>query len=63
MIQSNIDKEMKVSDTWNVIPYYMCRDCLQPARQHPQTNLIWGCLKCGYTTAAVYQFFVRKDLS
>lgn len=60
--ESVVDQSMLVDGTWLAVRddqggAFVCRGCGEQARQHPQTNCIWGCLKCGYTTAAVSSFF------
>lgn len=52
-----IDKTLRVESSWNYIAGYACRACGDIARVHPQTNWIWGCLKCHFTTAAVSVYF------
>lgn len=51
------DLDLPVSDDWEEIPDYVCRECKCKARQHPSLAHIWGCLKCGYTTASVFLMF------
>ena len=46
---------------WAPVPTYVCRTCGSVARSHPQTNHIWGCYPCGYTTAAVASYFRTRD--
>jgi len=46
-----------VNINWQVEPGFNCRTCHQPARVHPYTNRIWGCLTCGFTTASVSVYF------
>ncbi len=54
------DPMKRVSADWNAEPKYVCRTCGDVARMHPQTNFIWGCLKCGMTTASVCVYFEEK---
>ena len=56
-----IDPYLRVSADWKPEPKYVCRECGDAARMHPDTNSIWGCLKCGMTTAAVFYYFRRAD--
>lgn len=53
-------RRIPVAADWKVIPGYLCRSCGDPARRHPETAWIWGCLRCGTTTLSVSIFF-RMD--
>ncbi len=57
---SEVDIFLKVNAEWRIITGFVCRACGGPVRSHPQTNDIWGCFTCGYTTAAIYLHF--KDV-
>ena len=46
-----------VNINWRVEPRFNCRTCHQPARIHPYTDRIWGCLTCGFTTASDSGYF------
>lgn len=59
-IMDSIDKELKVDSTWKINEHFACGVCKSPARLHPQTNSIWGCLPCGYTTASVTHYFYQR---
>lgn len=52
---------LPVSEDWEKVVGYCCVSCSGPAREHPKTNLIWGCLDCRLTTAAVAVFFRPTD--
>jgi len=56
---NEVNQELPVSADWKAEPAYVCVTCGDPARMHPQTNHIWGCLKCGVTTASVAAYFKR----
>lgn len=44
---------------WRDDPDFACRACGTSASLHPNGNEIWGCKKCGYTTASVFAHFRR----
>jgi len=60
--QKIVNTALPVSDTWAAEHRYACRQCGGPARLHPETNHIWGCLNCGYTTASVSVYFVEVGI-
>ena len=49
----------KVKPEWRVIEGYKCGQCGGPARAHPKTNRIWGCLGCDMSTFSVAFYFVE----
>jgi len=53
----DIRKDLPVTEDWEEYDKAVCRQCNTLARVHPDTVGIWGCLKCGYSTAALYTFF------
>lgn len=58
-----INRLLPVATDWKIEDKYLCRTCLCPARVHPQTNMVWGCLNCGYSTASVFMYFGEaKDI-
>lgn len=54
---SEINVNLPASAVWPEIPGYTCRSCGATARAHPQTNQIWGCPACGFTTYSVAVYF------
>lgn len=62
-VSSSVDATLKVSADWKPVGQgqYRCRSCNDVARLHPQTNDIWGCLKCGYSTASVLAHFAESS--
>lgn len=58
LLSADFNPSLPVDDSWKISPDYMCRACGDPARLHPQTNQIWGCLACGMTTASVAFMFL-----
>lgn len=60
MSEQAIDPTKRVDETWREIDGYVCALCGSPARVHPQTNYVWGCLACGVSTASVSIYFCRR---
>jgi hypothetical protein len=58
---SNAVEMMDVDETWEKIAKFMCRTCGDLARRHPQTEWIWGCLRCGGFTRDVAINFMPTD--
>jgi len=46
----SIDVKLPISPSWSLVERHHCKHCGSPARRHPQTFTIWGCLLCGFTT-------------
>lgn len=62
MSDAAINKALAVSEAWRPEPRYQCVACGSAARLHPETSHIWGCLRCGFTTAAVSHYFIPADV-
>ena len=56
-----IDRGLFVGESWKPDEGFVCRQCRSFARMHPQTNHIWGCLECKFTTASVYFSFASIE--
>lgn len=46
---------------WRKNDAFVCRTCRESAFTHPYSNAIWGCKKCGYTTASVSLCFMAAN--
>lgn len=46
---------------WRQLDDYVCRACGDAAYSHPQTNQIWGCKTCVFSTYSIYVYFKEKD--
>lgn len=54
----------KVDDgEWREDRFFVCLTCHESCYLHPYTNRIWGCKKCGYTTASPSVYFGKFDVA
>jgi hypothetical protein len=55
------DVPIGLENGWRQSDEFVCRACGQYALLHPDTNWVWGCENCGFTTASPGVFFTPKE--
>lgn len=54
-----VNTNLKPTKKWKIKKGMRCRHCKTQARVHPQTEQLWGCTNCGYSSWTLYTLFEK----